>query len=78
METKIEDLVKPIFDLHTAIQNANVTLAASAAIMRNQAKMLDIALEELISLAQTDAIPLFFRKEIFGSLQRIKEIGLPK
>ena len=42
-----------------------------------QNRMIDMAVDELLSLEQMEAIPPFFRKQIAGTLGRIREIEFP-
>lgn len=76
-EYTLKDLVEQFSKIETASQSLQVKVEEAAQIINRQSRMLEIALDEMIALLQTEAIPPFFRLQISGALTKMKEVGTP-
>lgn len=74
---QLKEILQPITDLSNAVDQGNAALKASGAMIQNLSRMLDVAMIEMISLAQDSLTPLPIRARLVKKLTTIRAIGLP-
>lgn len=71
----LESLAVDFVRLQQVSEHLGAQVKNAARIAEVQRKIIDLALDELMAMAQTEAVPVFFRKQIAGTLLRIKEVA---
>lgn len=77
---ELEDLKKAaeaFGDLEKSVDRLGASVNDSSRIIKNQAAMLDIALDLMISLTVDDDVEARVRRRLLFALQQIKGIGVP-
>lgn len=66
-----------LMELSQTVSELRMGVELATRVCQAQSKIVEIAVGELLALGQTEAIPVFFRKQIFGALQKIRAIEMP-
>lgn len=74
---ELKHVLEPFVGLARAVDEGNAALKAAGATVQNLSRMLDVAMVEMISLANDDETPLWIRERLVNKLTAIRAIGLP-
>ncbi len=66
-----------LMDLAQTVSQLRMGVDIATRVCQAQSKIVEIAVNELCALGQTEAIPVFFRKQILAALHKIREVEMP-